>query len=224
MNCPEKNTKKLHEEIQNKLFFMLPEKWEKIYLYASVVDRLNEFQTGEMFFYYIPKGILKKKPVNVYEIPKKFNIDEMQYSRYASDLYNTIKKLRYYCKKDKSKLWSSITILIEDLKYKVIYGYDDLTSGELNAEERRMIWIYKHLNIPYESLNKREKEIINKYGNLETPEKITFEMSIYKRPINKDIENIKSLEKKFAFVTEEVIEEMEFKNNHVPKSQILSSK
>ena len=48
---------------------MIPEKWDKIYLYASITNQINNLQTGELYFYYYPKGILKKNPVNVYEIP-----------------------------------------------------------------------------------------------------------------------------------------------------------
>ena len=66
--------KELYEDIQRRIFKMIPEKWDSLYLYASVMEGQKE--TGEMFFYYIPKGIFKKKPVNVYEIPSKFNIDE----------------------------------------------------------------------------------------------------------------------------------------------------
>ena len=42
------------------------------------------------FFYYIPKGVLKKKPVNVYEIPNKFNLDENQYLKLVELLFNKI--------------------------------------------------------------------------------------------------------------------------------------
>lgn len=216
------DAKKVHEEIQKKIFFMLPEKWNRLYLYASVIDRLSEFKTGEMFFYYFPNGILKKKPVNVYEIPNKFDIDEIEYFKYANDLYSEIKKLRELCVKNKEKPWSNITIRIEDLKYEVIYGYEDLTEEEeLSIEDRRFIWIYNYLNLPYASLNKREKDIINKYGNLEKEKKVNFTMTINSKTENKELRNI---EKRLKFVTEETIEEIEFKNNHVPKSQILSSK
>ena len=52
----------------------------------------------------------------------------------------------------------------------------------------------------------------------------SFEMPLYTKPTNKDIETIRTIEKKSEFVTEEIIEEIEFKNNHIPKSQILNSK
>lgn len=51
-------------------------------------------KTGEMYFYYFPKGIIKKKAVNGYEIPNVFNIDEDEYSKLIADLYTIIKRLR----------------------------------------------------------------------------------------------------------------------------------
>ena len=54
----------LFSELQKKLFYIIPEKWQSIYLYASIIDIGNRKTTGEMFFYYIPKGIIKKKPIN----------------------------------------------------------------------------------------------------------------------------------------------------------------
>ena len=60
----------MYEEIQRRLYYMIPEKWDKLYLYSSVIDMPNGEKKGELYFYYIPKGILKKKPVNVYENTK----------------------------------------------------------------------------------------------------------------------------------------------------------
>ncbi len=216
--------RKLHEKIQEKLFFMLPEKWNSLYLYASVIDILGGNETGEMFFYYFPKGILRKKPVNVYQIPAKFDIDEERYFEFANDLYNEIKKLREVHIENKEEAWSNITIVIEDLKYKAIYGYDDLNSEEFNIEERRLIWLYKYLRIPYAGFNKKEKEIIDRYEKSKKSRETIFELPIYIKQMNKNIENIKDLEKKSEYVTEDKIEEMEFKKTHLPKSQILSIK
>ena len=47
---------------------MIPERWESIYLYASIIEEDLKKPVGEMYFYYVPKGILKRKPVNVYQI------------------------------------------------------------------------------------------------------------------------------------------------------------
>lgn len=42
-------------------FYMIPEKWESIYLYASVIQRDNGEETGEMFFLLFSQEYNKKK-------------------------------------------------------------------------------------------------------------------------------------------------------------------
>lgn len=125
MKYPEE-MKNAYEEIQRKIFFMLPENWDKICLYASIVEQPNEEITGEMFFYYFPRGILKKRPINVYEVPEKFGIDEKQYLDLADSLYKSIKKLREICIANNEKPWTNITIIIANQRFKVIYQYNDL--------------------------------------------------------------------------------------------------
>ena len=79
---PKKEVEKLYKEIQTALFRLIPEKWESLYLYASVIKG-----RGEMFFYYFPKGILKKNPVNVYEVPNKFTLNEEEYIRKDNNIW-----------------------------------------------------------------------------------------------------------------------------------------
>ena len=86
--------RKLYSELQKQLFYLIPEKWDRIYLYASVEEKMIGLETGELFFYYFPKGILKKNPVNVYEIPNKFNLNEDEYIHLVEKLYQQIKKIR----------------------------------------------------------------------------------------------------------------------------------
>ena len=74
-----KKIKEKYEDIQKRLFYMIPEKWDKLYLYASVIDQFQKVQTGELFFYYIPRGILKKKRKQIKEIPIPNNILNILY-------------------------------------------------------------------------------------------------------------------------------------------------
>ena len=69
----------LYSEIQKRLLYLVPEKWQSIHLYASIVDSKDKKTVGELYFYYIPKGVLKKNPINVYEIPAKFSINDEEY-------------------------------------------------------------------------------------------------------------------------------------------------
>jgi len=151
-------------EIQKKLFYMIPEKWEAIYLYASIVEEPFKKPVGEMYFYYVPKGILKRKPVNVYQIPGMFNIDEESYNELIQRLYLNIKQLRDVHRETKKKLWTNLTISIENFQFKIEYNYEQLgKNSEFSPYERHIIWRYKNLHINPELLTKEEKDIINRY-------------------------------------------------------------
>ena len=43
-----KRIKEIYEEIQKRIFYVVPGKWDELYLYASIIDRLGKVQTGEM--------------------------------------------------------------------------------------------------------------------------------------------------------------------------------
>ena len=95
VNVPDERT--LYSEIQKRLMYLIPEKWESIHLYASIVDSKDKKTVGELYFYYIPKGLIKKKPINCYEIPGIFDIDEDEFSDLINKLYLVIiRKLKKY--------------------------------------------------------------------------------------------------------------------------------
>ncbi|MCF0126801.1 MAG: DUF600 family protein [Clostridia bacterium] len=224
-----KKIKEIYGNIQRKLYYMIPEKWDRLYLYSSVIDNNEGKQTGELYFYYIPKGILKKKPVNVYEIPNKFNVDENEYLVFVKNLYNDIKILREELKKStKGKMWSNITISIEDLKFKIEFRYDDIEKDEFDSYERHIIWRYHYLGIGPEQVNNKDKEILDRYFNSyrieETPE--FYEERIYLRDIentvayNTTTENISNQDDEYEEnETNKATEEQKKKN----KNQLLLS-
>ena len=155
--------KRIYSQIQNQLFYMIPEKWDKIYLYAAVIEKINHLETGEMFFYYYPKGLLKKNPVNVYEVPSKFNVDEEAYMKLVNELYNTIQSLRKEFEKAGEKLWTNLTISIENLKFHIEYDYEDLEKSYYSSYDRHIIWQYKYLDLPMERLSKKDRKMLESY-------------------------------------------------------------
>lgn len=184
-----KKIKEMYEDIQRCIFYMIPEKWEKMYLYASVSDLIDRRKTGELFFYYIPKGIFKKNPVNVYEIPQKFNLDEKEYLKLVNILYEKIVDLREEFKKlEVTSTWSNLTMKIEGIKFKVEYDYEDLTKSKFSSYERHIIWRYKNLGIREEQLSKEEHKIIERYllGEKVVKRRERYEAGIY-------IKNIKNI-------------------------------
>ena len=161
-----KQIKEMYEEIQRKLLYMIPEKWESIYLYSSVIEDGKKEPTGELFFYYIPKGIFRKNPVNVYEVPTKFNIDEKQYVELVQKLYDDIKLLREEFKRTTpGDMWSNLTISITNMKFRAEYSYEDLVNNAFNSYERHVIWRYKYLGIGPEQVSKKDKDILYRYFN-----------------------------------------------------------
>lgn len=161
----EGNLKSLYSKIQTQLFYMIPEKWARIYLYAAIIEDKEHLSKGEMFFYYYPTGLLKKNPINVYEIPNKFNIEEKSYMKLVNNLYGTIRQIREEFEKGNEKLWTSLTISVEDLKFKIEYDYEDLHM--LTSDERHIIWQYKYLKLSPERLPKKSREMLEKYLVLE---------------------------------------------------------
>jgi hypothetical protein len=152
---------------------------------------------GEMYFYYIPKGIIKKKPVNCYEIPALFDIDEEEYSNYITDLYHTIKSLRDSLIKHKRKVWSNIIISIENYQFKIEFGYENLNLLPFDSYERHIIWRYKYIEKELELYNKKDRKIIEKYQEYINAngvlKKDSYVEGIYKLPVKNIIDYEKTL-------------------------------
>ncbi|MBR6033365.1 MAG: DUF600 family protein [Clostridia bacterium] len=211
--------RKLYIDIQSQLFYMIPESFEKIYVYAAIMDQVHGMPIGEMFFYYLPKGILKKKPVNVYEIPNKFNIEEDVYSKMINKLYEYIKELRQEAIASGQKPWTNITISIEDFKFYIEYNYDDLTQSPYSNYERHIIWRYKYLQTDINSYNKKERQLLYKYLSEEKEErKDVHQENIYANKKKKVIAFDTNKEAREAEIEAEKIE------NEMQVNQILDVK
>lgn len=211
------NTKMIYSKIQKQLFYMIPEKWNSIYLYASITERINHLETGELFFYYFPKGILRKRPVNSYEIPAKFNLDEVEYIKLAEKLYDLIKQLRKEFQKSEEELWNSLTIKVENFHFIVEFHYDNEIREE---EEQHLIWGYENLKLPLESYTKKERQIILQYMQQEAikPHKV----QIYTEPMYRNqIKNVVQYNReKSEFITQEILQlqESDEKNSGYQKA------
>ena len=207
------NVKKIYASLQKQLFYLVPEKWDKIYLYASVTQQILNLETGELFFYYFPKGILKKNPVNVYEIPSKFSLNEEEYIKLVENLYETIKELWKIYKFSNQRTWSSITIKFEGLKFEIEFNYEDLSVSKYSSVERHILWKYKYLDLPLESFNRKDKKLIKEYLNsnmLDFEEDIeTYTENIYKRPIRNVVDYNKETYQKQEKQVDEVIVDAE---------------
>ena len=223
-----------YEKIQSCLFELIPEKWDEIYLYASVIDRAGDVQTGEMFFYYIPKiKILKKKPVNVYEVPKKFNINEDEYLKIVDVLYNHIKDLRQDFIDTEQDLWTYLTISIAHNRFKVEYFYDDISQEQYASYVRHVIWRYKYLHLGGEL--KEERKILDKYYDPNKEEKReVYQTGLYLKTSNnlvgfdREIEAEKTrqleLEQRAAEIEERKMQKRELKAKKQEEKRLKEEK
>ena len=213
---------KIYTEIQKQLFYMIPEKWSKVYLYSSILERQNNIQTGELYFYYIPNGILRKNPVNVYEIPNKFSINENEYLRLVDKLYSLIKKLQKVFLELGEEKWKGIVISVADFKFNVEYFYDDIASTRFSSYEKHIIFRYIYLDYPLSSFNKNERDVINTYLNeirYNKPRKKVYSETMYEMPF--ETIEIGSKNSNIQFVKEDDERLLEEKKDI--KSQILKS-
>ena len=203
--------RKVYSELQKQLFYLIPEKWDRIYLYASVQEKMKGFETGEMFFYYFPKGILKKNPVNVYEVPNKFSLNEDEYIKLVEKLYSKIKELREIFKKYNHRLWSNLTIRIEGLKFEIEYNYENLINTQYSNMDRHIVWKYQNLKLPIEYFSRKERKMIKQYINENIyfkPDIETYSENIYKNPVKKILDYNRE-KKEPVFVTETALQKME---------------
>ncbi|MBR3133039.1 MAG: DUF600 family protein [Clostridia bacterium] len=213
-------------EIQKKLFYMIPQKWDAIYLFASISQESFKNSNGEMFFYYYPKGILKKNPINVYEIPSLFNIDDETYNELVNMLFSDIKRLYGISRIKHPAVWTSITIIIEGAQFKIEYNYDDLEKEKyFDHYERHVIWRYEYLNLDFDSLTKKEKDIINRYNNsimLSRKPKEVYSEGMYKQITHNIIDYAKTISIETAIALQKDDEKK--KSSHREKLDFLKGR
>lgn len=214
---------KVYTEIQRQLFYMIPEKWNKVYLYSSILERQNKLEVGELYFYYIPKGVLRKNPVNVYEIPNKFSINEDEYLKLVDKLYSQIKKLQKIYEELGLEKWNSIVISIADFKFNVEYFYENLNNIKFSSYEKHLIFRFKYLDYPLDSFNKNERDVIVRYLNAikyDPPKVNTYSEVMYEMPF--EMIEIGSKNSNIQFVKEDD-ERLLLEEKKEIKSQILKS-
>ena len=215
-----KNMKEKYESIQNYIFTLIPEKWEEIYLYASVNKDENNAQSGELFFYYLPKGILKRRFINAYEVPKRFNINEEQYLKIVEELFSCIKSLRQDFINTEQDIWTNLSITIANFRFKVEFKYDELPRTEKEIFERNVIWKYEYLKTGGES--KEERKILDRYfSKIEPSNRNVYETGLYVKTDNNNIAFDKDDKQAREFVMYEK-DEILSKANSI-KSKIFSN-
>lgn len=155
-------------QIQELIYYIIPEKWKNIELYVSMPD--SRIRKGELFFYYLPNSIFKRQYINCYEVPYMFNISEKEYSDIMSKLYNKFMILKEELNKNNRQV-EEIYVHITKEKYVYEIATDNVRLKKENIEnnmlnlftsyENHIIWRYLNLGIFPD--DRKEKEIIRRY-------------------------------------------------------------
>lgn len=155
-------------QIQELIYYIIPEKWKNIELYVSMPD--SRIRKGELFFYYLPNSIFKRQYINCYEVPYMFNISEKEYSDIMSKLYNKFMILKEELNKNNRQV-EEIYVHITKEKYVYEIATDNVRMKKENIEnnmlnlftsyENHIIWRYLNLGIFPD--DRKEKEIIGRY-------------------------------------------------------------
>lgn len=207
-------------QIQELIYYIIPEKWKNIELYVSMPD--SRIRKGELFFYYLPNSIFKRQYINCYEVPYMFNISEKEYSDIMSKLYNKFMILKEELNKNNRQV-EEIYVHITKEKYVYEIATDNIRLRKENIEknmlslfssyENHIIWRYLNLNILPD--DKKEKNIITRYLNTVFPnlgnEKISFDI------IDENIKSIVDFEK--ILTVEEAIARSIYENKKKEKKK-----
>lgn len=129
----------LYTKIAKVLTDIIPEDWEKIYLYAELGDRYRQ-----IIFYYYPKK--SDSPIYSLDITDKFNINEKQFDERETRLYNCFSELRKEFQRQGQEPWTNLTFILDCTgKMKIDYAYDN--TSQISSVEKQDKWEAKYLGM-----------------------------------------------------------------------------
>ena len=205
-------------QIQELIYYIIPEKWKNIELYISMPDA--RIRKGEMFFYYLPNSIFKRQYINCYEVPYMFNISEKEYSDIMSKLYNKFMILKEELNKNNRQV-EEIYVHITKEKYVYEIATDNVKLRKENIErnmlnlftsyENHIIWRYLNLGIFPD--DRKEKEIIGRYLDTNIADLLNEEIEF--DIIEENIKSIVDFEK--ILTVEEAIARSIYENKNKKK-------
>lgn len=205
-------------QIQELIYYIIPEKWKNIELYVSMPD--SRIRKGELFFYYLPNSIFKRQYINCYEVPYMFNISEKEYSDIMSKLYNKFMILKEELNKNNRQV-EEIYVHITKEKYVYEIATDNVRLRKENIEnnmlnlftsyENHIIWRYLNLGIFPD--DRKEKEIIGRYLDTNIADLLNEEIEF--DIIEENIKSIVDFEK--ILTVEEAIARSIYENKNKDK-------
>ncbi|MFT0803485.1 antitoxin YezG family protein [Bacillus swezeyi] len=141
---------KLYQQLAEGINEIIPTEWEKVYLYAEILD-----DSTEVFFYFnMPQN---EEYIYSHNIPEHFNVSEDIYDELLFELHDLFEDLQKEFKENNSGVWTNLTLIFESSgRFSIDYNYDNVIESGLNGSQRQIVWEYKNLGIfPNDEDNKR---------------------------------------------------------------------
>jgi len=183
--------KDIYSEIQKKLFYIIPEKWESIYLYASVIEEPQRRSTGEMY-------------TDLYDVIKKlrqvwFQKTQKKWTNITISIENFQFKVEYDYQNLKMSQFDSYE---RHVIWRYLYLKLDLEL--FDKKEKQII-----------------KKYMNFMVNHTLPKRDLYMEGIYKQPVKNIVDYEKTLSVEEAIARSEKNEEMpkEKKKHHFLKKK-----
>lgn len=129
----------LFTKIATALINIIPEDWDKLYLYAEMRDGYEK-----VFFYYYSTG--SDFPIYSLDITEKFNINKRQFDESENHLYDCVSELREEFKTQGQEQWTNLTFILDSTgKMKIDYGYEDVS--QISPVKKQEEWEAKYLGL-----------------------------------------------------------------------------
>ncbi|WP_276736570.1 immunity protein YezG family protein [Bacillus sp. (in: firmicutes)] len=147
----------LYQKIAEYLNEMIPSQWEKIVLYAEILD-----DSADIYFYFTTPN--NSDYLYSHYIPEQFNVCEEIYDQLLIELQELFEELKEEFKLGNQDIWTNLTLKLENTgKFSIDYNYDDVLSSELDDLQRRDVWKYQNLGILPKDEDDKEF-VINYFG------------------------------------------------------------
>ncbi|ETT52996.1 hypothetical protein C162_08591 [Paenibacillus sp. FSL R7-269] len=133
-----KKVEKLYQLIGNKLVGIIPDEWDKIYLYAEILP-------GSRIVYFYYNSTTQNELIFGQSIPEVYGVDDQIYNRLDRELIEYFVELNAESLKSSPEPWTNLTMYLDQSgKFNIDYSYDEVL---FSPAQQFTIWKYENLGL-----------------------------------------------------------------------------
>ncbi|CAL8895696.1 immunity protein YezG family protein [Bacillus pumilus] len=126
-----------YKEIAAIINEMIPVEWNKVWMYAEIVD-----DSSEVNFYFCNPD--SEELIYGHNIPEKYSVSNSIYKKLLLKLLHSLENLKKEYIKNGFGDWSTAIIKMEQPgKFSIEYGYEDIYSLGIDGDQRIAVWEYE---------------------------------------------------------------------------------